>query len=123
MGIDKYETRRTRHYQQRAGQRSLRTSNEEFVMAWGRETQAAGAVHMTVLRRDLPGGLRDSREARRAEGWIIVLSEDGALLSCYRRMDAPAYLRRKSQRRWRRCQMPCVEVEGSTEENGGLVTL
>ena len=41
-------------------------------MTWGTETRAAGATHITLVRRDLPADLRDTEEAARAEGWILV---------------------------------------------------
>lgn len=92
----------THHYQARAAERSLRSNVEDFLMTWGTETRAAGATHITLVRRNLPIDLRDSEDAARAEGWIIVASEDGSLITCYRRTDAWRFVRRKSQIRARR---------------------
>lgn len=99
-----YETscRPTQHYRTRAIERALRSDVEEFLMTWGTETRAAGATHITLVRRDLPIDLQGTEEADRAAGWIIVTGEDGALIPCYRRSDAWRFLRRKSQMRPRR---------------------
>lgn len=71
-------------------------------MTWGTETRAAGANHITIVRRDLPPGLRDSESATRADGWILVAADDGTLITCYRRADAWRFVQRKSQWRPRR---------------------
>lgn len=71
-------------------------------MTWGTETRAAGATHITLVRRHLPIDLQYTEEAARAEGWIIVASDDGSLVTCYRRNDAWRFVRRKSQIRPRR---------------------
>jgi len=91
--------RPTRHYESRAAKRGLRPEVEEFLMTWGTETRAAGATHITLVRRNLPVELQDSEEADRAEGWIIVSGEDGSLVTCYRRTDAWRFVRRKSEMR------------------------
>jgi hypothetical protein len=96
------DRRPTHHYKARAAERALRSDIEEFLMTWGTEMRAAGATHITLVRRDLPFELQDSEEADRAEGWIIVASDDGSLITCYRRTDAWRFVRRKSQMRPRR---------------------
>jgi hypothetical protein len=96
------DRRSTQHYNARAAERALRSDVEEFLMTWGTETRAAGATHITLVRRDLPIDLQDTDEAARAEGWIIVAGDDGSLVTCYRRNDAWRFVRRKSQMRPRR---------------------
>lgn len=96
------DRRPTQHYNARAAERALRSDVEEFLMTWGTETRAAGATHITLVRRDLPIDLQDTDEAARAEGWIIVAGDDGSLVTCYRRSDAWRFVRRKSQMRPRR---------------------
>lgn len=96
------DVRVTQHYQARTAERALRSDVEDFLMMWGTETRAAGATHITLVRRDLPIDLRDSEGAARAEGWIIVASEGGSLITCYRRTDAWRFIKRKSQMRARR---------------------
>jgi len=94
--------RPTQHYKARAAERALRSDVEEFLMIWGTETRAAGATHITLVWRDLPSDVLDSEEAARAEGWVIVAGDDGALVTCYRRTDAWRFVRRKSQMHPRR---------------------
>jgi hypothetical protein len=89
--------RRTQHFRERQAQRQLRQDLLEFILAFGTEFQARGATHLTVLERDLPQTLRQSRLAQRASGWVLIL-EHGKLRTCYRRQDAASYLRRKDKR-------------------------
>lgn len=93
--------RPTQHYKARVAKRALHPDVEEFLMTWGTETRAAGATHFTLVRRELPVDLRDSEAAVRAEGWVIVASNDGALITCYRRHDAWRFVRLKSENRLR----------------------
>lgn len=90
----------SRHYRARAAERRLDPKVEEFLMRWGTEIRAAGAMHTTIVRRDLPTDVCTSKVAARAMGWILVASDDGSLITCYRRRDAWRFLRRKSERRW-----------------------
>lgn len=96
------DRRPTQHYQARAAERALPSNVEDFLLTWGTETRAAGATHITLVRRNLPAEMQDSEEVTRAEGWIIVASDDGSLITCYRRTDAWSFVRRKSQMRPRR---------------------
>ena len=96
------ERRPTQHYLNRVAERSLKPDVEAFLRVWGTEVRAAGATHLTIVRRDLPPEIRDTEEVARAEGWILVASDDGWLITCYRRKDAWFFIRRKSQMRPRR---------------------
>jgi hypothetical protein len=89
--------RATQHYESRAAERALRPNVEEFLMTWGTERRAAGATHITLVRRDLPPDLQGCEEAARAEDWIIVAGDDGTLVTCYRRANAWRFVRRKSE--------------------------
>ncbi len=100
--LDEGTHRTTRHFAARADERGLPPDVKEFLLMWGTETTAAGAKHITLVRRHLPIDLQDSQEAARAEGWIIVTGDDGTLVTCYRRNDAWRFLRRKSDCRTRR---------------------
>lgn len=106
MHVSTTEHRPTHHYLDRSATRHLRPSVEDFVMTWGTQLHAAGANHLTVVRRDLPPDLRDSEEAAQAEDWIIVTADDGSLITCYRREGALRFVRRKCdispRRRWPR---------------------
>jgi hypothetical protein len=90
--------RPTCHYLTRRAERTLRPEVEAFILRWGTPVQVAGAIHFTVVYRELPEEMRSSNEAARADGWIIVVAYDGSLLTCYRRRHAWRFIRRK---RWR----------------------
>jgi hypothetical protein len=92
----------TQHFRARAMERALPPRVEEFLKTWGTETWAAGARQITLLRDDLPAELRETWEARRAEGWILVASDSGAFMTCYRRNDAWGFVRRKRDAAGRR---------------------
>ena len=102
MSAYEVDRRPTHHYQIRSAERALPPDIEDFLLQWGTETRAAGATHITLVRLHLPIELQDSKAATRAEGWIIVMGDDGSLITCYRRTDAWRFVRRKSQLRPRR---------------------
>jgi hypothetical protein len=84
----------TRHFQRRAF--GLGRDVEEFIVTWGSEIEARdNALYFTVVRRDLPGEVQWSRLARRAEGWVLVVSDRGSIITCYRLRNAWRQLRRK----------------------------
>jgi hypothetical protein len=91
----------TRHFEDRAFERGLSPDVEDFILTWGEEIEARdSASYLTVLRRQLPGEVRWSRVARRAEGWVLVVSTSGAILTCYRLRDAWKTLRRRRDTRF-----------------------
>jgi hypothetical protein len=93
------DTPRSFHFKRRQAERQLRPDVLEFILAFGTEVQACGATHLTIVRRRLPVSLRNGTLARRAEGWVVLLDDEGRLMTCYRRQDAVRYLRRKPKRR------------------------
>lgn len=92
-------SRTTNHFRARSAQRRFRTEVCDLILAYGCELRAAGATHLVLIERRLPPELRGTEVARRARGWILVLADDGAPLTCYRRTDAVRFLRRKPKRR------------------------
>src|SRR5438045_1128715 len=48
----------TLHYRARAAERALPPGVERFLRMWGTEIWAAGAVQITLLRKDLPPRVR-----------------------------------------------------------------
>ncbi|NMO23061.1 hypothetical protein HPC49_47580 [Pyxidicoccus fallax] len=89
----------TRHFIERRSRRKLRDDVLDFILEFGDRARASGITHVTVLERDLPATLRDSSLARQARGWIVLLSDEERLVTCYRREDASRFIRRKSKRR------------------------
>lgn len=88
----------TKHFAARAAQRGLPDDVRDFVVTFGVEVRACGATSVTVLERWLPADARDSELARRARDWVLVLGNDGRLMTCYRRRDASKFLRKKMSR-------------------------
>lgn len=86
-------------YQPRAAERALRSGVEEFLMTWRTERCATGVSHFTLAQRALPPELQGVEQAARAEGRLIVASDDGALVTCYRRADAWRRTHRKGELR------------------------
>jgi hypothetical protein len=92
----------THHYRARAAERDLTPDVELFLRTWGTERWAAGATQVMLIPKHLPTHVRNSADARRAEGWILVVAPNGALLTCYRRRGALRFVQRKAERCWRR---------------------
>jgi hypothetical protein len=88
----------TRHFAERAAHRGLRGDVLDFILAYGVEFRVAAASSLTVLERWLPSAVRGGAIVRRARDWIIVTSDEGLLLTCYRRGDASRFLRTKPKR-------------------------
>ena len=94
------ETQRTtNHFSERCACRGLRTEVRDFILAYGVEYHATGANHLTVLDTHLPKDVRGCETAHHAKDWILVLSDDGVLMTCYRRPHATRFLRTKPKRR------------------------
>lgn len=89
----------TRHFIERRERRQLREDVLDFILEFGVRARAAGMTHVTVLERDVPAAWRDSSLARQASGWIVLLSDQERLITCYRRDDASRFIRRKPKRR------------------------
>lgn len=94
----------TEHFIERSALRRLRDDVLEFILEFGIRARASGMTHVTVLERELPATWRDSALARHARGWILLLSDEERLITCYRRGDANRFIRRKPKRRLSRMQ-------------------
>jgi hypothetical protein len=92
------ETPETKHFAERSGHRSLPEAVKEFILSYGSEFRRRGMTHLTIIEKKLPPALRASALAERALGWILLMSDDFHLITCYRRRDALRYLRKKSKR-------------------------
>lgn len=79
--------RYTAHALSRRAQRSLSIDDVEFVMAHGREVHCAGALHVFLGGRDIPGEKAVARRYGRLEGTVLVLSTDDddlTMITAYR---------------------------------------
>jgi len=95
----------TDHFRERSARRRLHPAVLQFILAFGSPVRACGATHLTVLERKLPSHLQGTRMAERARGWIVIETDGGELMTCYRRRDAAHFLRRKQKRRLSRAQL------------------
>ncbi|QSQ24145.1 hypothetical protein JY651_03995 [Pyxidicoccus parkwayensis] len=92
----------TCHFLERRARIQLRDDVLDFILEFGARARAAGMTHVTVLERDLPAVWRSSSLARQARGWIVLLSDEERLITCYRRGDASRFIRRKPKHRMSR---------------------
>lgn len=88
----------TEHFLERASHRGLRPDTFHFILEFARAIHATGAVHYTLLERDVPDSLLSHPEVRRARDWIVVCGHDGSFLTCYRRSHASRFLRHKTRK-------------------------
>lgn len=88
-----------RHFIERGALRQLRDEVLDFILDFGVRTRAAGVTHVTVLERELPDFLQDSSLSRQARGWILLVSDEERIITCYRREDATRFIRRKPKHR------------------------
>lgn len=88
----------THHFLERKAQRGLRDDVLDFILLHGREAHAVGALHLTIVERELPPELRTTRLARLARDWVVLVTPDASLLTCYRRREAMRFLKRKPKR-------------------------
>ena len=84
----------TAHFEERAATRGLRRNVFHFILLYGVEVEQSGTRFWTIVDRALPPGI-DAETVRRATGWVVVVSEGGAVLTCYRRNRAARYISRK----------------------------
>ena len=93
----------TLHFEERATSRGLRRDIFDFIVYYGVEMERSGTRFLTIVERALPPGIDDDM-VRRSTGWIVVISDSGALLTCYRRERAVRHVCRKLRESRRRCR-------------------
>lgn len=96
---------KTHHFEERSAQRRLNPAVLQFILTFGAAVRARGATHLTIIDRQLPTHLRGTPLAERARGWVVLETDEGELLTCYRRRDAVRFLQRKRKRRLSRAQL------------------
>ena len=82
----------SRHFVARATRRGLNTDIASFILRYGTEVPACGAVRVTIVEKDLPPEYRRADIVLRARDWVLVI-EGSMLITCYRRRNALRYLR------------------------------
>ena len=94
------DLRRAGHFQSRQAQRGLRPDVLNLIVAWARPVHGAGAVFLTLRSFDVPPSLRRLELIERARDWVVVQTRDGTLITCYRRRNASAWVRRMKAARF-----------------------
>lgn len=93
----------TKHWEERRKSRGLDDPElVRFILTYGEEFDTLDARSYTVVQKSLPADMARHPYARRSDGWVVVVSTAGDLLTCYRRRDAVNFLRRKTQDNGRR---------------------
>ena len=101
--------RYTAHAISRQAQRNLSAEDIEFVVAYGRRIHCAGAVHIFLGGRDIPGERAIAQRFGRLEGTVLVLStvpEAPVVITAYRNRHGLKAIRAKAKydRRGRSCR-------------------
>lgn len=100
----------TAHALSRSAQRNLSFADVEFVLAYGRRTYCAGALHVFLARRDIPADKGLHQRFGHLEGTVLVLvpsdGNDLTLVTAYRNRRGFKAVRAKApyDRRTRSCR-------------------
>ncbi len=89
----------TRHVRQRCAQRNIEAWQVDLVLQYGRRIRASAAQHIFFGRRE--ASLYEKalgRSAEVIEGLVVVVQDDGVILTAYRNHEAPRHLRRRKRR-------------------------
>ncbi|GAB4524554.1 MAG: hypothetical protein Tsb0020_42680 [Haliangiales bacterium] len=97
--ISSFRGRTSRHFEARSSCRGVPENLLDRVLTYGTEFKCRGMIHYTLVKKNLPPVLAAEPWVPRTLNWIVLVSEDGTLVTCYRRANAVRYLRRKPKRR------------------------
>lgn len=85
----------TKHARKRGARRNIAPEAVDYVLAYGRTEQRAGVTLFFLGWRDMPLADRCASWATRLEGTIVVMAQDGAIITVYRnRRGSRAILRK-----------------------------
>lgn len=90
----------THHARERMVRRRVSRDDVDLAVGYGQELHVAGATFYVLRFRDLPTPLRRDPASRRAEGTVVVVTDD-VIRTVYRCRDVGA-LRRKPRHGWLR---------------------
>jgi len=87
----------TEHARKRMAQRNVSMAQICFIVEYGQQTHCAGAIFVTLRRKDIPASLRPQNEFGRLEGTTVVLSRrEPVIMTVWRnRRRGLPYIRRK----------------------------
>jgi hypothetical protein len=77
----------TKHGESRLFGRGLRQMSLEQVLEFGREVHTRGAIIHVVGRNEVAQAARVSADISEVEGWHVVCSRQGTLITAYRNHD------------------------------------
>ena len=89
----------TRHARLRTAQRRLSPAEVELVEQHGRRIHRTGIIFYFLGHRDLPARLSKPALYERLVGTVLLVAENGDLITAYRNRNALKAIRRKPKRR------------------------
>lgn len=93
------------HAARRAARRNVKVEALEYVLTYGRCIQRTGVTFYFLGRDDLPPADRHASWASRLEGTVVLMGNDGEIITVYRQRNALPTIRRKLKYR--------IEVNGN----------
>lgn len=87
------------HAARQAARRNIAPEALEYVLTYGRRIQRTGVTFYFLGRRDLPAADRPASWASRLEGTVVLLANDGQVITVYRHRRALRRIQRK-QKYW-----------------------
>lgn len=108
----------TKHARRRSSRRNVEPNAVDYVLAHGRMLHRTGAVFFFLGRRDVPRGDRGQSWAARLEGTIVVVAQDGVVITVYRNRQGSRAIQRKLKYRLTdRCEQPLdTLLDGDEDE-------
>ena len=91
----------SRHAARRAARRNLMPDEVEYALTYGRQIHRTGITFYFLGRSDIPPADRRASWASRLEGTVVLLANDGQVITVYRHRQALRKIQRK-QKYWAR---------------------
>ena len=91
----------TTHAALQAARRNIAPEALEYVLTYGRRIQRTGVTFYFLGWRDVPAADRQASWASRLEGTVVLLANDGEIITVYRHRKALHSIQRK-QKYWAR---------------------
>lgn len=89
----------TKHARKRGARRNVAPEAVDYVLAYGRAVQRTGVTFFFLGWRDMPLADCCASWATRLEGTIVVMAQDGAIITVYRNRRGSRAILRKLKRR------------------------
>lgn len=89
----------TQHARRRSARRNVAPDAVDYVLAHGRMLQRTGVMFFFLGRRDIPSCDRCASWASRLEGTIVIVAENGDVVTVYRNRQGLRQIARKMKYR------------------------